>query len=356
MFPHLVVPDSWVGDFSVGPSEVIEFFDTTVAYDRVYQYAAQAVDVRGNRTDHTISQQLRVSLQVGIDPPLNLSARTIEEDGNVGGVALSWTKGTADVAPQELMGSQDELTDTSVRSVFQVERRDPGGQWLPMEPVSSSHFVDRVSSGQSAPVFRAPYPQVGMTYEYRVLAMQVDGNISPYTDPVRITLVPSVVPAPSLSVRATPLSIRPFHVVVSWEYSGDFIDRWEVERAVTNKVYGSRVTSVETDIFGKVPFTRVASVPREASRAMSSNIDGTSRFVPGVVMGNRLYVDTDVEMDQSYFYRVRAIDVSGKTSEWSYRGIQLADGAHDSKLATVLSNEEKAKAARDPSPIVVKRG
>lgn len=354
-YPHLVTPDAWVGDFSVDSSEVVEFFDTTVAYDRVYQYAAQAIDVHGNRTDYAISQKIRVSLQVGIDPPLNLSARVLEADDHVSGVALSWLPGTSDISPEDLMGNQTELADTIVRSVFQVERREAGGQWIPMEPVSSSHFVDPVSSEQ-APSFRAPYAIAGETYEYRVIAMQVDGNVSPYTEPVQISLVPTLVPSPVLSVRATPLSIRPFQVVVSWDYTGEFIDRWEVERAVTNKVYGSRVTDVETDIVGKVPFSRVASVPREASRSSSANIDGVKRFVPGVVMGNRFFVDSEVEMDQSYFYRVRAVDISGKMSGWSYRGIQLADGPHDSKLSSVLSNEEKSIASRDPSPIRVKRG
>lgn len=346
--PHLVAGQkSWNGVLRV-VSGGANFVDTAVGFDRTYRYSVYGVDLRGNRSFQVPSGPVKVSVKPVAERPVGVTARLI--GGSVPtGVEISWDAGTQDISPPDLIGDQQLLADTVIRSVFQVERRQVGhAVWDSMPAVTGSSFIDPVSD-RPAPPFRPAFVEMTRQYEYRVIAMQSGGFISNYTDPVRVAVLPELLPPSTIWVRSTDTAARPIHVVVSWEYSGEFVDGWQIERAVTNKVYGSKIMTTDSREARELQYLSCAEIRRESSRAMglaSVDMTGDAR----IFVGNRFFIDQDVTMANSYFYRIRAVDRQSE-SGWSYAGIILRDSPHDRKLMSALSDDERVALSADPRPI-----
>ena len=340
---------AWNGTF-VAFSGSASFIDQTVEFDRIYQYSVAGVDVRGNMTSHVAGSPVFVVVKPVLDAPVSITGTVISRDGAPSSVLISWAGGTADFSPNDLIGDQDVLAATAQRSVFQVERRTVGEAiWQSMPAVTGTSFVDRVSTGPG-PKFRPPFPAAGQQYDYRVIAMQSGAFVSNHSPSVRIPVIPEVERPAAIWVRASVTSQRPMSIVVSWEYDGIFVDRWEVERASTNKVFGAKVTSMDSQLARGLNYSQVASVPREASRGIGLSMQ-PPLLDPRVSVGNRFFIDRDVSMANSYFYRVRAIDPVGRPSDWTYGGILLSDSPFDRKFFSSLSDQEKAGLAADPRPL-----
>lgn len=340
---------AWNGVF-VAASGSASFVDLTVEFDRVYQYSTFGVDVRGNATPSISDSPVFVAVKPVIDPPVSLTGTVSVGATGPQAIVISWSGGTVDFSPNDLIGDQDVLSASSQRSVFQVERRTVGEFiWQAMPAVTGTSFVDRFAAGKS-PKFRPPYPIPGEQYDYRVIAMQSGAFISTHTQPIRIPFLPEVVAPDFVWVRTSPTQLRPLEIVISWEYDGIFIDRWEVERAVTNKLFGAKITSMDSQQARSLNYAQVASVPREASRGI-----GLSMKPPlldsRTSIGNRFFIDRNVTMANSYFYRVRAVDSVNRVSDWTYGGIALSDSPFDRKFLSSLSDDEKTLLALDPRPL-----
>jgi hypothetical protein len=326
------------------------FIDQTVEFDRIYQYSTFGVDVRGNLTSAVFDSPVFVAVKPVPDAPVSVTGTVTSVDGFPRSVLISWDAGTTDFSPSDLIGDQDALSATSQRSLFQIERRTVGeAVWQALPAVTGNFFIDRVSTEQ-APKFRPPFPIPGQQYDYRIIAMQSGAFVSTHTGPIRVPVFPEVAAPDILWVRASATSLRPISIIISWQYDGIFIDRWEVERAVTNKVFGAKITSMDSRLAQELQYTQVASVPRESSRGI-----GLSMSPPlldqRVSVGNRFFIDRDVSMANSYFYRVRSIDSAGRASGWSYGGISLSDSPFDRKFFSTLSDVEKSSIALDSRPI-----
>lgn len=329
------------------------FTDTSVRIDRVYQYAVQAIDRRGNKTFLVGAQPIGVYSKPTVDPPSDLMARTTAEGDRATGVLLTWTPGTVDFSPNQLLDDQDVLTATSVRSVFQVERRKKGSPyWDAMPATTESYFFDQALS--EVPNFRPAYVVPGLDYEYRVQAMQSGGFVSPRTDIVSVFVAPPPMAPEVVWVRATDVAVRPLNVVVSWDMSTAFIEEWEVQRASTNKIFGSRISSMDSTLARSLDYRTVARVTPEASRAAGMQADVAFVRDPNVYVGRRFYLDADLDPANSYFYRVRSISRGGSASGWTYGGISVSDHAFDRKLLSILSDDEKVALATDQSPIIAR--
>lgn len=324
-----------------------QFDDVTIEFDRIYQYSVHGIDLRGNITADAPSSPIFVAVKPVSDAPTGVTGTLVtDQSGNPSGVLIGWSVGTVDFSPLELIGDQDVFAATEKRSVFQVERRLLGSPvWSALPVTTATHFIDPVSAVQ-APKFRPEYALVNSTYDYRVIAMQSGAFISAHTDPVRVIVTPEIFPPSVLAVRSTPTSIRPLSVVVSWQYDGAFVDGWEIERAATNKVFGSRITSMDSGLARGLPYSAVGRITRESSRALGISSIGRAQD-PRVFGGNRFFIDRDVSMANSYFYRVRAFDPMGRVSDWVYGGIQLTDSPFDRKFMSSLSDIEKSALALD---------
>jgi hypothetical protein len=61
----------------------------------------------------------------------------------------------------------------------------------------------------------------------------------------------------------------------------------------------------------------------------------------GPITGQNCFMDMNVEIGNSYFYRVMAVAVNGDTSDWAYRGVKMSDDVFDQKLDSILTNDER---------------
>lgn len=340
---------AWNGIFrSVSGSAA--FVDRTVEFDRSYQYSAYGVDARGNRTSTVPSSPIFVAIKPVLDPPTALTGTVLSSDGTPTSILISWTAGAIDFSPNELIGDQDVLFATSQRSVFQAERREVGQSvWQAMPAVTGNYFIDRITTEQ-APKFRPSFAVANAEYDYRLIAMQSGAFISTHTDPIRVAVRPEITPPPMIWVRTTSTMVRPMKLVVSWQYEGTFVDTWQVERAATNKLFGSKILSMDSREARGLSYSQLACVTRESSRGHGLSASNVG-LDPRVFRGNRFFVDCDISMANSYFYRVRALDSSGHASDWSYGGITLSDSPFDRKFLSSLSDEEKAALSLDPRPL-----
>ncbi len=347
--PMMVQPLTWNG-FVRAVSGTAQIIDKSVEYDRIYQYSVSAVSFRGQRSAPSFSTAFRVTTNPIVDPPHDVRVSLIPLDEIPTGVKVEWSGSTLDFNPAQLIGSQDDLLDTAVRTVYQVERRLLAGQWQVMPSVTSSWFIDPVSDGQNPP-FRPSFAKLLAEYEYRVIAMQSGGYLSVYSNPIAVTVEPPVFPPPALFVRSTNLAVLPLATVISWDYGSGPVDRWQIDRVAVNKVFGSKLVTVNSDAVRSLSFVPLAEVTRESSRARPVSTDGTAVLDKKIYVGNRFYVDHDVNPANTYFYRIRAVLPSDTPSEWKYGGISLNDSAHNRKFVSTLTDGQKVSLAGDPRPI-----
>ncbi len=334
---------------SISGSAVLD--DSTVEFDRVYQYSVHGVDIRGNITSNVSSTPVFVGVKPISDAPVGLTGTlVVDEMGSPTAVIIEWIPGTIDFSPSEIIGDQGFLAANSQRSVYQVERKVVGDHsWNSMPATTESHFIDRISSIES-PSFRPSFALPNTTYDYRVIAMQSGAFISVHTDPVRVSVVPEMLAPPVLFVRSSQMGARPLSITVSWEYDGIFVDTWEVQRAVTNKLFGGRIPSMDSPLVQGLSFSGIASVTRESSRGLG--ISATDRLLdPMIFVGNRSFVDRNVSLANSYFYRVRAVSQQGRKSPWVLGGILLTDSPFDRKFMSALSDDDRSRLPLDPRPI-----
>ena len=329
--------------------------DQSVEFDRVYQYAVSAVDIRGNATPSVPSAHVQIAVKPISEVPVAVSATVLLSDKDIPtGVQISWALGTLDFSPQDLIGDQDVLQATLQRTVFQVERRGVGkSNWDTMPSVTGGYFIDPVGSDQ-APKFRPAYALANSEYDYRVISMQSGGLLSTYSDPIRVSVIPAVIAPSVVWVKSSSTAVRPTQIVLSWNYDGAFVDSWEISRAVVNKIFSSKISSMSSKVARDLEYTTIAKVTRESSQSRGISVR-TVTVDPALHPGNRFYVDHNVDLVNSYFYRVRAIDSIGRHSDWTYAGISLTDSPFDRKFLSSLSDVQKEALVMDPRAGVTRK-
>lgn len=343
--PHLSSDVSWNGALALSSGSAV-LVDRTVAWDRTYKYSCFVVDDHGVSSDHAVSEQVVVSTRPIIDPPTNLSALY---DG--GKVVVSWAPSTNDFLVEDMLGDQDALAATAVRSAFQVERRRLDSQsWDVMPPTTGTSFIDPVDEEVSP--FRPPAAISHAEYQYRVIAMQSGGFLSTYTEPINLFVGSPLTSIDGIWARSL-AAVDPPTIVVSWTHAAAAVDSWEVERAAVNKFRGSRIVSVEQDDVANLAYTRLGKITREASRGLSREADRDLVNDRDVYVGSRWFVDDDVDRSNTYIYRMRPLTSSGTGPDaWSYVGFKFTDRYHDGKLNSIISDDTRRSLVTDDRPFV----
>ncbi|OFX02322.1 MAG: hypothetical protein A3E78_10395 [Alphaproteobacteria bacterium RIFCSPHIGHO2_12_FULL_63_12] len=294
--------DGWVGFLqTTSPSASLVLDDRVVAVDHVYQYRAKTIDRVGCESWSSFSRPVFVHRDPIVDAPVGLSA--VLEVGLSGSatVVVSWAAGTLNIDPYEMVGSREKLTDTAVRSLYQVERRRPTEEvWaeFPLQDATVLHDV----VGDHRPQHVPPAPTLGATYLYRVVGMQSGGLVSNRTQPVEI-----VVERPVLR----PIDVRTVirsdgTVVLNWNtpVDSEIVDGWEVER---------------DDGSG---FTSIASVGREASRSRSLSLELRGQRRPSSEFTGQHWL-VDRPPTGSSKWRIRARTRVGTRSGWVETGVAV---------------------------------
>lgn len=360
-----VSPDVvWNGVFSVVTGEQQVFIDATVSYDHIYQYIAWGEDRYGNRSSYALSVPLLVIRRPFINTPVGVAASLLSgSTGEITSAVISWTEGNLDKSAEDLIGDQSALSQSQVRTMYQVQRLRAGEErWATFPLQTGTTLLDGpVVSGSAsdAPKFRPLYPELNQTYFYRVQAVQTGAFISNFSSPVSLFTGFDVTQPLDFVARTPPVYQRPFYVMLNWgtfDPSG-VVDRWEIERASVNNFAAARLNLKNPDDFSNISFQPYRTVFRESSRFSSQVEDpNTSGTVSPTIVGEHCFMDTQVDFGNSYFYRIRAVSPEGMTSRWSFKGIKLTSAAFEKKWAAVITDTEKQELTQAYSPIRIIRG
>ena len=243
------------------------------------------------------------------------------------------------------LGSQFSLADTSVRTLYQVQRRHEGeDRWLDFQLMSGTVFVDPIAQGSPAPAFRPAYVEMNQTYHYRVQAIQTGSFISNFTDPVSVFVGYDIAVPQNFTLRTPATTTRPFYVMLNWDVQGNsgVVDRWEIERSDMNNIAAAQLNTKNPDSFAKLQYSPFRTVYRESSRFSGKSTDliqGLNNAV--ILVGSNYYMDTTVDFGNTYFYRIRAISPEGRVSAWAYRGIKITSSAFEQKYQPMISELDK---------------
>lgn len=371
---------AWTGYFPNNGQQIV-FIDQNVTFDHSYQYRVYGVDRYGNQTSFEYSKNVAIVRRPFINTPLNLSADVQTSGDTVTGVKLTWDDGNLDVSAEDMVGSQEKLEDTAVRTLFQVERRKVGeDRWHEFPLVSETSFVDPTVAAGAPPNFRPEYLQVNQRYVYRVEAVQSGSFISNFSNPVEVFVGFPILAPVEFRARASDTKARPFYVMLNWntDPSSGVVDKWEIQKAEVNNIAAARLNTRNPADFENLDFKPFREVYLEASRFRSIVSDATTipvpvglpfrpvRPVPGVfnpfsrvnqlpippkpiaitrgrgtIIGEHHYMDTAVVFGNTYFYRIRAVSPEGTQSDWIYKGVKVTDETFEKKLDSVLTNNER---------------
>lgn len=334
--------------------DVVGFVDTFTRYDHTYQYCVVGTDRFGNRTGYNFSVPLMVVDRPSVSRPIALSA-SFDMSGSHRAVRLSWTNADLDVEPTELIGNRKQLGETSVRTLYQVERKKKGAErWEQFSMVDVAALVDPVSVEQS-PTYRPPYLIDSATYAYRVMTFQSGSLVSSFSDPIEISTRLAPAQPTNLKLRAGDARVKPTLVTLNWDDSSDgsIPDGWIVERVAINNFIGKRINVQNVSDLSSLSFVEVGRPNLESSRGLARTFDPVGKKKTAVRVGSRAFVDRDVELGNTYFYRVRSI-FADDMSAWSYKGIVLTERSFEMKANASLTQREKSSLALDPRPMKLK--
>jgi hypothetical protein len=335
------------------------FIDQTVQLDHSYQYQLYGVDVFGNRTPYEISERVLVVRRPLVEEPVGLRA-SVEgsTSGRIAGVRLSWRNGNLDIGAEDLLGSVEDREDSSVRTLYQVERRAiDEDSWERFPMVSDESIFDPVAGSVPAPPYRPAFLDLERTYVYRVQAFQTGGFVSNFCHPVEVFVGLPVIPPVNFRALPSDPKSRPFHVMLNWDTDrrSGTVDRWEIERVAVNNEAAARIDSRDVRSLIGLPFRPFRTVYRESSRFRSRTLDDKIPLTAGkTITGMHHFLDSDVKFGNTYYYRIRSVSPRGEVSSWVARAARVVDKSFERKKSSLLSNVEKESLIRTIAPVTVK--
>lgn len=356
---------AWNGDFENDSKENV-FVDRTVALDHVYQYSMYGVDRFGNSTSFDVSRPVMITRRPMIDSPVNVRAEVRQGPGFVmAGVNISWQDGNVSVSSEDRLGNRTSLDESSVRTLYQIERRKVGEErWTEFPMVESLSFFDPSmdSLGAQSPRFRPALVEENQSYVYRVKAYQTGSFQSNYGDYVQVFASLPVSTPSNFRLRAGDTKVKPFYVVLNWDRPVDsgVVDKWEIERSVVNNFAANKLNLRNPRDFQSLQFEKFRTVFLESSRFQASDIDQHKKsglkmgeFKPeaSVFSGEHFFQDSDVKFGNTFFYRIRAVAVNGTTSEWTYRGIKISDDSFERKISRSMTPALKSRLVSEITPL-----
>jgi hypothetical protein len=396
----------WNGVFE-NNQETIVFVDKAVMIEHTYQYRVHGVDRFGNSTPAAITPRLFVANVAMVYEPRNLQAVVVASGSHVGGISLTWEDSNIDISSEDLIGNQENLRETAVRTLFQVSRRRVGeDRWVDFPMTAEKSIFDAAApQGSQATIFPDPPdvsptdyarqqylrslttqlsasvvaallplpqqpPQVvpNETYVYRVQAFQSGSFISNYSQPVAVNAVLAVLPPVNFRAKPADGKSRPFFVALNWDTSAESgnVDHWEIEKVAVNNFAAARLNNLNANDFRSlqdkfVPFKKVYTESSRFKERTDDDMTAVGRLggtgTQTLLTGQHHFIDQEVEFGNTYFYRIRAVSVvGGQSSDWTYRGTKVTDGTFEKKQAALLSADDRLRLSSSPEPMVMKAG
>ena len=243
-------------DHTTGQSSYV---DSGLVGGQVFFYRVSVVTTAG---ESGVSDFAGATVQSDTRPPAAPTFIEGEADADDPEVlTLTWTAPTTD-------SNGDELTGVASYTIYRSDAS--AGPFTKVGTSTTPQFQD---SGREAKT----------TYYYEIEALDTEGNIGPRSSVTAAATGGVDVPSNVRIVSTTPSSAGdPPVVTISWDASSGAIVRYEVQRT---QVANSTTDSDYTDI--------------------TPNSLQTSR------------TDNTVTRGQTYYYRVRAVDIDSRNSDWT---------------------------------------
>ena len=335
----------WSGIFDSDGS-MITFIDHATRFDHTYQYSVYGIDRFGNETHHIYSNPVFVSRRPVLSTPVNFFASIGSyDDGSISGVSLSWNDANVNFTTDDLVGSQAELGDSSVRSLFQLQRKSSDEEiWRDFPLSQETSSFDPVSYGDVAEPFRPPLLEVGKQYSYRVQSFQTGSFVSNFSDVVDVIVEKPILPVTSFRARPSDAKVRPLYVMLTWDPAdpSTFVDHWKISRAVINVFASKNVADVS-----KLSFAEFRTVMKESSRFRSRSIDDA---LEDTQCG---FMDMDVRIGNTYYYMIEAVSKGGSVSSASYAASSLSDEVYSSKISQLIGEERVSSLSNQLVPLII---
>jgi len=243
-------------DHTTGQSSYV---DSGLVGGQVFFYRVSVVTTAG---ESGVSDFAGATVQSDTRPPAAPTFIEGEADADDPEVlTLTWTAPTTD-------SNGDELTGVASYTIYRSD-------------ASAGPFTEAGTS--TTPQFQDSGLEAKTTYYYEIEALDTEGNIGPRSSVTAAATGGVDVPSNVRIVSTTPSSAGdPPVVTISWDASSGAIVRYEVQRT---QVANSTTDSDYTDI--------------------TPNSLQTSR------------TDNTVARGQTYYYRVRAVDIDSRNSDWT---------------------------------------
>lgn len=343
-------PDAfhWNGVFLNTTGTQQSFVDPAVQFDHIYQYRMYGEDRYGNRSPYAVTPPLMLVRRPFINAPLGLSSSLdVDDQSQITGVTITWNEANLDIAAEELIGDQVDLSASGIRTLYSVQRKKKDeDNWQSFSLMTGTVLTDTVGSG-AAPNFRPPYLDVNQTYLYRVQAVQTGVFLSNFTKPIEVFVGFNVTAPDNFTLRTPATYIRPFYVMLNWDTrdTSGVVDKWEIERCAINNFAAARLNLKNQEEFANLKFSSFRTVYRESSRFSGKVQDplfNSKQIIDQtIITGQHCFMDTQVDFGNSYFYRIRAVSPDGAKSDWSYKGMKLTSTLFEQKWVPVLTDVEK---------------
>ncbi len=176
------------------------FNDTPLSASTTYTYRVRATDVDDNFSPYSNTAGATTPDEDAPTPPTDLKANVVSETE----INLSWRASTDDVG---VVG-------------YRLER---------CQGVDCTNFVEIF---QTTALSFADLGRIGISYSYRVLAVDAAGNFSGYSNTATAIILDTTAPTPPTKLAA--VALNPSEISLSWEASTDNVSvaGYEIERCL----------------------------------------------------------------------------------------------------------------------------
>ena len=265
-------PGTWI-------AEVRDRLDASIS--QRFLYAARAIDPAGN-VGPPSCPSLEVLSRDGMPPRAPVVNRVRSDEGSV---VLTWMANReADLDRYEVYRTRDQERLNSKRKMTLVLAAGPTGTALPQTPGAGDASVASVAGDQELSWMDAGL-RGARDYFYRLVAVDLAGNASALSDPVRARVVDTTPPAPPQWAATTP---------IVWAPNADGV------------------------IVPHLSWQTPPNEPDAQVQVQQRQLDGSPAWLSvSGWLSEVTFIDNTAAEGTVYHYRLRAMDPLGNRSDWS---------------------------------------
>ena len=289
----------------------ISFIDDTIIVGRIYQYRICGSDLFENRSSY-VAKMAKTEGKKSLRSPININYNILRDSPFR--IKLSWANDNILTDVKKLFEGTSDVEKKPNQFLYQIQRRKSNKQLYESFPVTANNFIiDEVPTGdfvafQSEKIedtytelpnrktdnnvwnrpFELPYFLIENSfYYYRVKVMDLNKQESNFSQEIKVSVYPRL--STPLNFKASVLNtkIKPLSVGLFWDIDPLLFtpDHWVIERKI-------------------------------------DNINDSFTFIGSAYLQTEFF-DRDVEIGNTYLYRIKSVDLLGRESAFFETRITL---------------------------------